>query len=73
VSALVAGLSLVMGGSAAYGLSRYPFPGPGAVLNFILSLRMITPASLVLPLCLMMERLQLASTLAAAALAVGFQ
>ena len=70
VSALVVGMSLIMGGSAAYGLSRYPFPGSGALLGLILVLRMITPASLVLPLYIMMDGLGLANTLIAVAIGV---
>ncbi len=70
VSALVVGISLVIGGSAAYGLSRYPFPGSAALLGFILVLRMITPASLVLPLYIMMDRLGLANTLIAVAIGI---
>jgi ABC-type sugar transport system permease subunit len=56
--------------SAAYGLSRYPFPGSGLLLSCILLLRLITPASLVLPLYLMMNSLRLANTLAAVAIGI---
>ena len=50
VSASVVVLSLVLGGSAAYGFSRYPFKGSRLILSAILFTRMVTPASLVLPL-----------------------
>ncbi len=62
VSISVVVLSVILGGSAAYGLSRYPFPGSTLILNTILVTRMITPASLVLPFYLMMETLQLSNT-----------
>ena len=70
VSAVVVTLSLVIGGSAAYGLSRYRFPGSGLLLTCILLLRMITPASLILPLYLLMDSLRLANTLAAVAIGI---
>jgi ABC-type glycerol-3-phosphate transport system permease component len=63
VSAFVVALSLVLGGSAAYGFSRYPFRGSTLLLNAILVTRMITPASLVLPLFLMMDQLHLTNSL----------
>jgi ABC-type glycerol-3-phosphate transport system permease component len=63
VSAFVVVLSLVLGGSAAYGFSRYPFRGSTLLLNAILVTRMITPASLVLPLFLMMDQLHLTNSL----------
>jgi ABC-type glycerol-3-phosphate transport system permease component len=65
VSASVVMLSLILGGSAAYGFSRYPFPGSGFALGAILVTRMVTPASLVLPLYIMLERLHLSNTLSA--------
>ena len=70
VSVVVVTLSLVIGGSAAYGLSRYRFPGSGLLLTCILLLRMITPASLILPLYLLMDSLRLANTLAAVAIGI---
>ena len=70
VSAAVVVLSLVLGGSAAYGFSRYPFRGSGLILGAILVTRMVTPASLVLPLYLMMEALQLSNTIVAVAIGI---
>jgi ABC-type glycerol-3-phosphate transport system permease component len=70
VSTLVVAASLAFGGAAAYGLSRHSFPGSGALLGAILLLRMITPASLVLPLYIMMDRLGLANTLVAVAIGI---
>ena len=70
VSAGVVGISLVLGGSAAYGFSRYPFPGSGFILGAILVTRMITPASLVLPFFLMMEALHLSNTLTAVTIGI---
>lgn len=59
VSVSVVVLSLALGGSAAYGFSRYPFKGSGVLLAAILVTRMVTPASLVLPLYLMMNSFHL--------------
>jgi ABC-type glycerol-3-phosphate transport system permease component len=65
VSALVVALSLLLGGAAAYGFSRHPFPGSSLLFHVILVTRLITPASFVLPLYLMMDRLHLTNTIAA--------
>ena len=54
---------LVIGGAAAYGFSRYPFRGSTFLLTAILVTRMITPASLILPLYLMMDELHLTNSL----------
>jgi ABC-type glycerol-3-phosphate transport system permease component len=70
VSAAVVFLSLVLGGSAAYGFSRYPFPGSTFALNAILVARMVTPASLVLPLYILMETLGLSNTLVAVTIGI---
>jgi ABC-type glycerol-3-phosphate transport system permease component len=56
-------LSLVLGGAAAYGFSRYPFFGSGLLLGLVLVTRMVTPASLVLPLYLLMDFFHLTNTL----------
>lgn len=63
VSVLVVVLSVVLGGAAAYGFSRYRFPGSTLLLNAILVTRMITPVSLILPLYLMMDGLRLSNGL----------
>jgi ABC-type glycerol-3-phosphate transport system permease component len=70
VSFTVVVISVVLGGSAAYGFSRYPFRGSGLILGAILLTRMVTPASLVLPLFLMMEGLHLSNTLFAVAVGI---
>lgn len=62
VSVSVVVLSLLLGGSAAYGFSRYPFWGSNTLLFVILVTRMITPASLILPLYLLMDGLGLTNT-----------
>jgi len=62
VSVSVVALSLALGGSAAYGFSRYPFKGSGVLLAAILVTRMVTPASLVLPLYLMMNSFHLTNS-----------
>lgn len=56
-------VSVGSGGLAAYGLSRHPFPGDRLVLLVLLLTRMVTPASLVVPLYLVMERLGLLDSL----------
>ncbi len=63
VTAGVIALSVVLGGLAAYGLSRHPFRGDRIVLATLLLTRMVTPAALVVPLYLIMERLNLLNTL----------
>jgi ABC-type glycerol-3-phosphate transport system permease component len=65
VSLLVVVLSIGLGGSAAYGFSRHPFFGSSLLMNAILVTRMVTPASLVLPLYLMMSKLHLTNSLVA--------
>ncbi len=65
VSLLVVVLSIGLGGSAAYGFSRYPFFGSSLLMNAILVTRMVTPASLVLPLYLMMSKLHLTNSVVA--------
>jgi ABC-type glycerol-3-phosphate transport system permease component len=70
VSGAVVVLSLVLGGCAAYGFSRHPFRGSGIILWGILITRMVTPASLILPLYIMMERLHLSNTLLAVTIGI---
>jgi ABC-type glycerol-3-phosphate transport system permease component len=70
VSAAVVGLSLLLGGSAAYGFSRYLFRGSGLILWCILITRMVTPASLILPLYIMMDRLHLSNSLFAVTIGI---
>lgn len=70
VSIVVVSLSVILGGAAAYGFSRYPFRGSHLILNTILVTRMITPVSLILPLYLMMDQLRLLNNLAAVAVGI---
>jgi len=63
VSLFVVALSVLLGGAAAYGFSRYRFPGSTLLLNAILVTRMVTPVSLILPLYLMMDGLNLSNSL----------
>lgn len=65
VSFFVVTLSLALGGAAAYGLSRYPFFGSNLLFHAILVTRLVTPASFVLPLYLMMDSLRLTNTVTA--------
>lgn len=65
VSISVVVLSLVLGGSAAYGFSRHPFFGSTALFSAVLVTRMVTPASFVLPLYLLMSKLHLTNSLVA--------
>lgn len=57
ISVSVVIVSLVIGAMAAYGFSRYKFPGSDVLLGGVLLTRMITPSSLVVPLFSIMESL----------------
>ena len=65
-SAVVTGLttviSLVLGSLAAYGLSRYKFPGSGSIFGLVLGTRMIPPVAYVIPLYLLISNLMLLDT-----------
>lgn len=50
-------ISTLLGTMAAYGFSRYSFPGSNIVLGALLLTRMITPSSLVVPLYVIMRTL----------------
>ncbi len=63
ITVAVIALSTGLGALAAYGLSRHPFRGAGLVLGALLLTRMVTPAALVVPLYLVMERLGLLNSL----------
>lgn len=65
VSLFVVTLSLSLGGAAAYGFSRHPFFGSNVLFHAILVTRLVTPASFVLPLYLMMDKLHLTNTITA--------
>jgi ABC-type glycerol-3-phosphate transport system permease component len=66
----VIGLSVWLGGLAAYGLSRHPFRGDRLVLAVFLLTRMVTPAALVVPLYLIMERLGLLNSVVSIVLGI---
>jgi ABC-type glycerol-3-phosphate transport system permease component len=70
VSFIVVALSLSLGGAAAYGLSRHPFFGSNVLFHAILITRLITPASFVLPLYLMMDTLRLTNNIIALAIGI---
>lgn len=57
ISIAVIAISLILGTTAAYGFSRYHFPGANLLLGALLLTRMITPSSLVVPLYGIMEAL----------------
>lgn len=57
ISISVVIISLVIGAMAAYGFSRYEFPGSNFLLGGLLLTRMITPSSLVVPLFSIMDSL----------------
>lgn len=63
-------ISTLFGAMAAYGFSRYPFRGGGTLLGLLLLTRMVTPASLVLPLYLIMQTLGLLNTLTSITLGI---
>lgn len=56
-------ISVLFGTMAAYGFSRYRFKGSGVLMGALLLTRMITPASLVLPLYSLMQALKLLNSL----------
>lgn len=58
-------ISVMLGLLAAYGFSRYSFPGCGALLFVMLLVRLFTPAAFVVPLYDMMRWLGLVDTLLA--------
>jgi ABC-type glycerol-3-phosphate transport system permease component len=57
ISLATVAISMIFGVMAAYGFSRYPFPGSNVVLGALLLTRMITPSSLVVPLFTIMQNL----------------
>jgi len=65
-SAIITGgtliISLVFGSIAAYGLSRYKFPGSSGLLGLIIGARMIPPIAFVIPLYLMISSFGLLDT-----------
>jgi len=65
-SAIITGgtlfISLVFGSIAAYGLSRYKFPGSSGLLGLIIGARMIPPIAFVIPLFLMISSFGLLDT-----------
>ncbi len=63
ITCAVVALSILFGTMAAYGFSRYSFKGSGVLMGALLLTRMITPASLVLPLYSLMQALRLLNTL----------
>ena len=62
IAAATVVISVVVGGLAAYGFARYPWRGSGLALAFLMVARMVTPASLVLPLYVIMQTLHLLNT-----------
>jgi len=64
-------VSVVLGGVAAYGFSRYPFPGSRVLLGGLLITRMITPAALVVPLYMIMSTLGLLNNLVSIILGIA--
>jgi ABC-type glycerol-3-phosphate transport system permease component len=71
ISLGVVALSVVLGGMAAYGFSRYPFKGSRMLLSGLLITRMVTPAALVVPLYLIMNSLGLLNNVVSIILGVA--
>jgi ABC-type glycerol-3-phosphate transport system permease component len=71
ISLGVVAISVVLGGMAAYGFSRYPFPGSRLLLSGLLITRMVTPAALVVPLYLIMDALGLLNNILSIILGVA--
>jgi len=67
----VVAISVVLGGMAAYGFSRYPFTGSRLLLSGLLITRMVTPAALVVPLYLIMDALGLLNNVTSIILGVA--
>lgn len=71
ISLGVVAISVVLGGMAAYGFSRYPFKGSRILLSGLLITRMVTPAALVVPLYLIMNSLGLLNNVVSIILGVA--
>lgn len=63
VTGTTSGISLLLGSLAAYGISRYKFPGSSNIFGLIVGTRMIPPIAYVLPLYLLISNLRLLDTL----------
>lgn len=63
IALVTVGISVVVGGLAAYGFARYPWRGSGVALGFLLVARMVTPAALVVPLYVIMQAFGLLNTI----------
>jgi arabinogalactan oligomer/maltooligosaccharide transport system permease protein len=62
ITVLTAIIGVILSASAAYAFSRFKFPGRGPGLIFLLATQMIPAGMLLLPLYLMLVRLQLVNT-----------
>lgn len=62
VTGITSGVSLILGSIAAYGLSRYEFPGSRGIFGLIVGTRMIPPIAYVIPLFLLVSNLRLIDT-----------
>ncbi|MCD6574590.1 carbohydrate ABC transporter permease [Candidatus Aerophobetes bacterium] len=62
IAALSTIFSIAIGSLAAYGFSRYPIKGSDNILFWILSLRMLPPIAIVLPLYVLFRALHLLDT-----------
>lgn len=62
ITVLTAIIGVILSASAAYAFSRFKFPGRGPGLIFLLATQMIPAGMLLLPLYLMLVRLQLINT-----------
>lgn len=63
VTGTTSGVSLLLGSLAAYGISRYTFPGSRSIFGLIVGTRMIPPIAYVIPLYLLISSLGLLDTL----------
>jgi len=71
ITSAVVALSVLFGAMAAYGFSRYGFTGSRVLMGTLLLTRMITPASLILPLYSLMRTLGLLNTLTGIAIGIA--
>jgi arabinogalactan oligomer/maltooligosaccharide transport system permease protein len=62
ITIITATIGVILSGSAAYAFSRFKFPGRGPGLIFLLTTQMIPAGMLLLPLYMMLVRLQMINT-----------
>ena len=64
ITSLTALLGVSLSATAAYGLSRFKFPGKASILIFLMATQMVPAVMLLLPLYFMLQKLSLLNTYA---------